>query len=325
MTEGAGGRIRPPAPVYAPAVTPDDAPPGFAESRAPLLVTGVPRSGTTWLARLLATAPGTALAGREPMNPRGRQYALGGTVIGWVRLTDPSPRQRRLLRSTYRGWNPRTYGRYGRGQWRGPLPWTRMVVKDPFAMLSVPTISEVTGARALQVYRHPGAVLASYRRMGWEPDLTEIAALVPVVAEAEPRVAELWAGGVDRLSPAARMGVFWTVLQRLALEDLPKAPGTVVVSHSELAAGGPEGARRLFGLLGLDYSEETNHEMTGSEETPARPGHGDPSSHELHRFDRRPADVAESWRRHLDESEIAEIEGVAGPALAELEERRLTW
>ena len=46
----------------------------------PILVTGVPRSGNTWLARLLATSPGTAMAGREPMNPRGRQYALGGTL-----------------------------------------------------------------------------------------------------------------------------------------------------------------------------------------------------------------------------------------------------
>ena len=57
----------------------------------PILVTGVPRSGTTWLARLLALSPGTALAGREPMNPRGRQYALGGSLDGWTRLTDPSP------------------------------------------------------------------------------------------------------------------------------------------------------------------------------------------------------------------------------------------
>ena len=57
----------------------------------PILVTGVPRSGTTWLARLLAGSPGTALAGREPMNPRGRQYALGGTLTGWARLSDLTP------------------------------------------------------------------------------------------------------------------------------------------------------------------------------------------------------------------------------------------
>lgn len=47
----------------------------------PILVTGAPRSGTTWLAQMLATAPRTVLSGREPMNrgrepmkPHGRQY-----------------------------------------------------------------------------------------------------------------------------------------------------------------------------------------------------------------------------------------------------------
>ena len=37
------------------------------------------------------------------MNPRGKQYALGGTLDGWTRLTDPTPRQRLLLRAAYRG------------------------------------------------------------------------------------------------------------------------------------------------------------------------------------------------------------------------------
>ena len=147
-------------------------------TRPPILVTGVPRSGTTWLARVLATADRVALAGREPMNPRGKQYALAHTLGGWTRLEDPSSRQRWALRTAYRGLNPWLYSRYGRRQWAAPLPWTRLVVKDPFAMLSLPAVVSVTGARAVFLYRHPGAVLASYRRMGWRPDLDELRPLV---------------------------------------------------------------------------------------------------------------------------------------------------
>ena len=131
----------------------------------PILVTGVPRSGNTWLARLLALSPGTALAGREPMNPRGRQYALGGSLDGWTRLTDPSPYQRFLLRTAYQGWNPMVFSRFGARQWAGPLPHTRVVVKDPYALLSLRTVVAATGATPVLVYRHPGAVLASYRRV----------------------------------------------------------------------------------------------------------------------------------------------------------------
>ena len=63
------------------------------DGRRPILVTGVPRSGTTWLARWLAAGAGMALPGREPMNPHGRSYALAGTLTGWVRLSEPTPRQ----------------------------------------------------------------------------------------------------------------------------------------------------------------------------------------------------------------------------------------
>jgi hypothetical protein len=254
------------------------------------------------------------------MNPRGRQYALGGTVSGWTRLEDPTPRQRRLLRSTYRGLNPRTYGRYGRHQWRGPLPGTRLVVKDPFAMLSTPTIAAVTGAVPIQVYRHPGAVLASYRRMGWQPDLDEIGSLVPEAARHRPELAELYAGGGASLGEAARMGLFWAVLQVLLLDDLPQVPQTLVVAHGELAAGGVGAAEALFDRLGLVTTEETRREMRGGGPTPA-PAAGSG----LHQLNRNPAEVAQSWRRHLDAQEVAEIEKIAGPVLAELEERRFTW
>ncbi len=288
--------------------------------RPPLLVTGVPRSGTTWLARLLATAPHTALAGREPMNPRGKQYALAGSVDGWTRLTSPTARQQRVLRLTYRGWNPRTYGRYGRHQWRGPLPRTRLVVKDPFAMLSTPAIVAVTGARPVQVYRHPGAVFASYQRMGWRPDLPEITPLVPAIAERRPEVARLWDLGPESLTPAQQMALFWSVLQQLVIDDLAQAPATVLVAHEQFAAGGIDAVSALFRELELTLTEETEREMSGGT-SPTAPTTGN----ELHRLQRRPADVAQSWRKNLAAEEIDEIERVAAPMIAELESRCLTW
>lgn len=291
----------------------------MSDDRRPLLVTGVPRSGTTWAARLLATAPGTALAGREPMNPRGRQYALGGTLTGWARLTDPTDRQRRVLRSTYAGRNPRTYGRYGRHQWRGPLATTRLVVKDPFAMLSTPAIAAVTGARAVQVYRHPGAVLTSYRRMGWHPDLDEIAPFVAEAAAGFPELGEAWERGAGDLTEAERMGVFWGVLQALALADLDAAPGSLFVAHHEVAAGGLPAVEALFAELGLTPTPETEREMHQGGDSPT------PSSgSQLHQLHRSPAEVAQAWRRKLDAEEIAQVESVTSGVLAAVEARRLS-
>ena len=292
--------------------------------RRSILVTGMPRSGTTWLARLLATGRGTALAGREPMNPRGRQYALAGTLPGWARIETPTSRQRRALRSSYAGLNPLVYSRYGRRQWSAPMPWTRLIVKDPFAMLSVPTIVDVTGATPVLLFRHPGAALASYRRMGWAPDLEELQPLVRTHQQQRP-APEPMAQDLPRpgeVAEAEAMGRFWAALYAMALSDLEQVPQMVVVSHEELASGGPAAGQRLFDSLGLAWTERSTAELAGGErgtpvtEASTRAG--------LHDFNRNPSSVARSWRKHVSEEEVDAIESVTADVRARLDGARLS-
>ncbi len=282
----------------------------------PILVTGVPRSGNTWLARLLATSPGTAMAGREPMNPRGRQYALGGTLDGWARLTELTRRQRFLLRSAYRGWNPFVYSRFGMRQWAGPLPGTRLVVKDPYAMLSTPVVAAATGAVPVLVYRHPGAVLASYRRVEWTPRLDELARIVATARRTEEGLdlPEIPAPG--QVSSAEEIGLFWAALHEFALADAASA-GTVIVAHTELATGGVEAGRALAQRLGLTWSSAMAAELSKESSGSVAP------ATKLHNFDRAPAAVAEEWRSRLDAEEIERVEDVSSKTLAKLERARL--
>lgn len=282
---------------------------------APVLVTGVPRSGTTWLARLLADGARATLPGREPMNPRGRQHALGGTLNRWTRVSDPTSRQALALRTAYWGLNPLAYSRFGHRQWAGPLPWRRVIVKDPFALLSLPEVRRSTGADIVLVYRHPGAVLSSYRRMGWSVDLDEVQASLdqdPWPSGTRDRVLPvLAAAGTDEVSQVA---AFWNALHLLALHDLPEH--SLVVAHSDVAGGGVVAARALFARLDLDFTDDAAAEMT-------RSGSGSQASHDLHQFDRNPADVAESWRRRLEPDEVARLEAATREVLAALDERRL--
>jgi hypothetical protein len=285
-----------------------------AEATGPILVTGMPRSGTTWLARLLAAAPGTALAGREPMNPRGRQYGLARTLSSWVELEALSRRQRQALRTAYRGWNPFVYSRYGRRQWAAPLPWTRLVIKDPFAMLSLPLVIRETGATAVLLYRHPAAALASYRRMGWSPDLAE---LQPILAAHRQRQAcpTSPVGSAD--SDAAAMGFFWAALYEIALDNMRPAGGVLVVSHEELAGHGAAGARRLFAALGLTWSEAAMAELMMESGAPPQ------STSALHNLNRSPREVASAWRRHVSADEVRIVEEATEAVRQRLADARL--
>lgn len=274
----------------------------------PVLVTGMPRSGTTWLARLLALSTNGALAGREPMNTRGRrQYALGRTVDGWTRLEEPTAAQARALRRAYTATTPMVYSRYGVRRWAAPLPWSTLVVKDPFAVLSVPAVHRVTGARPVVIHRHPGAMLVSYRRMGWLPDVEEIR---PVVERyratrdaSDPEVPHLPAGAAP--DGAVAMGWFWSALYAMAVADLSRTPGTLVVAHEDLATD-RDACARLFDELGLGWSAAVDAEL-------GREGATEQAATRLHNFDRSPAEAATSWRRRLSETEIRDIEEITAP------------
>lgn len=288
----------------------------------PILVTGMPRSGTTWVARLLATAPGTALPGREPMNPRGRQYALGSTLTGWTVLDGITTAQRLRLRAAYAGVNPRVFSRYGRHQWTALLPRRRVVVKDPFAMLSIPEVTGATGASAVLLYRHPGAALSSYRQMGWEPDVEE---LVPLLAEHRRHHTRTASGATTAPDPAesvAAMAWFWSALYEIALDRIDDATSGQaaprVLSHEELAGGGPEATERLFEVLGLQWGSETSGELS-RESAPPRPD----ESRTLHHFDRAPGEAATGWRRHVTGDELDQIEELTAPVRKRLDEQRL--
>ena len=282
----------------------------------PILVTGMPRSGTTWLARLLAKSPGTALPGREPMNPRDRQYALGKTLHGWVRLTELTPRQRFLLSSAYRGWNPFVYSRFGSRQWAGPLPRTRLVIKDPYAMLSMPTVARATGAMPVLVYRHPGAILASFRRLEWRPRLGELARIVEAARVSEPDLTLPQLPAPGEASPAEEIGIFWSVLHEFALADAATCDA-VVVSHSELAGGATAAGRVLATRLGLAWSPAMAAELS------KKSSGGVVDAARLHNLDRAPAAVAEEWRSKLPDSEIELVEQVGAKTLAKVESARI--
>lgn len=286
-------------------------------SRGPLLVTGMPRSGTTWVARELAQSPGAALAGREPMNPRPGQHALGGTLTSWAKLEAASAHQTRLLRMAYAGWDPRVYSRYGHRQWMAPLPRTRVIVKDPFALLSIATVVRTTGALPVIVYRHPGAVLASFRRMNWSPDPADVHAVESLMPGRN-------SGGDGPSSTAASelnaevdlIARMWSALYGAFLNDATSLDRALIVSHGELTVGGEPAMQQLRAACGLIRPRQVRtRRRKVSRRNPDRA---------LHNFDRLPQHVASQWRSQVQADELAHLETSVYPVWTRLEHLKLS-
>ena len=123
----------------------------------PILVTGVPRSGNTWLARLLAKSarhgsrrPGADEPSRSPIRPGQDPGRLGP-----AHRPQPATSASCSARPTGAGTRSSTAGS---ARVSGPdrLRSTRVVVKDPYAMLSMRAV--VAGRRG-----EPGAGLPPRR------------------------------------------------------------------------------------------------------------------------------------------------------------------
>lgn len=254
------------------------------------------------------------------MNPRAKQFALSGSLTAWSRLTDTSASagQRRTLHRVYRGREPRVYSRYGVRQWSVALPATRLVVKDPFALLSLPLLVEVTSTRPVVLFRHPGAMLTSYRRMGWRPAVQEIAALL--ASSAESGEAGVPAPDAD---PVDTMAWFWSTCYATVLSDLVEVPDAVLVDHAELTRGGDRALRQLLSHCGVAAGRLREDPIATR---PTAANRHKPIGEEkpvLHNFRRTADDIVESWRGSMSTHDAERIEELTRTTWTLLRERRM--
>src|SRR5262249_37282472 len=152
---------------------------------APILVTGMPRSGTTWTAQMLAA--GGLIRLNEPLNPQHPPGGFPGVLdapvehrFQYICAENEQPflgAYRDMLRYRYRLW-PELRRNHTPGDLprqanhlrlflEGRLRHRRLLVADPFAVFSIPWFIERPGFRVVVVVRRPAATVSSRKRLGW--------------------------------------------------------------------------------------------------------------------------------------------------------------
>lgn len=238
-----------------------------------VLVTGVPRSGTTFVGRVLATSVRCDYV-HEPFNPQ--------VGLPWVsRLFTYAPPDSpelddelsRLMRydvrlrtaffpqdSVARRAAKRVIGS------RGPVylrlaklnPFTETaVMKDPHAALLAPVLARRHGFRVVVVVRHPVAVVASFRARGWPPGRALEELLGDPCAASEVLGSDR--GRVERVLESPRVdvegpAVLWRVLTRFLVDAADADPSRVsLVRHEDLGTRTHETFSTVFSHCGLPY------------------------------------------------------------------------
>jgi len=271
----------------------------------PILVTGMYRTGTTWVGAMLAAAGLWPL--HEPFNPN---RGLWPDELAYATGKDPRPEIDRLVAALVRGGHPEVVRLPHADRWFSPLrllPRTprRVLLKDPSAALLSEYLVRQHGMRALVIHRHPAAVVASFVRLGWPTGK-----LVTRLLSAE-RLMDDWlgpfaapmeaaAGRRDWVSGAVLYASVATVLLGLERRNVE---AMTRLSFEALCADPIGRFRELHARLDLPYHggvARAHERLTEAEGSRAGP----------HGVRRRSAAMADRWRSEVRESDVTAVREV---------------
>jgi sulfotransferase family protein len=242
----------------------------MSDSR-PILVTGAHRSGTTWVGKMLALAPGVAYI-HEPFSPR---TAAGLSPAGFDRyftvVTGENERR-------YRDGLERTIRfRYGLGAQlrslrgvvdvartgrdlvrvgRARLTRARPLVKDPIALLSAEWLAATFEMDVVVLIRHPAAFAASLKRLGWKHSFDTFIQEGRVPEVLRPYEAEIREQAERPGEILAQAALLWRVLYNAVDGYRVRHPDWSFVRHEDASADPVATFERLYERLGLDLTQD---------------------------------------------------------------------
>ena len=257
-----------------------------------IFVTGAPRSGTTFVGHTLS-APLQVDYIHEPFNP---DCGISGINRRFLYLRpdgSDSAAVRESIGGLFRYDVKLSTGYYPEDSVlkkgvkaivgsRGPFylrlakinPFhTAAVVKDPVGCLLTAYLAEQHRVRPVVMVRHPVAVAASVKRLGWKPDL-EFLAGQPHLAE-DYFQSDCWADA-DLSTPIRAAAWEWRALNTVLLAQAALHPDWLLIRHEDLSAEPVATFRTLYRELDLPWSDRLERDVLrrtrGSNPTEARRG-----------------------------------------------------
>jgi hypothetical protein len=282
-------------------------------STKPILVTGAHRSGTTWVGKMLALAPGVGYV-HEPFNPRFSAGAFDRyfTVVTQENETRYAPELERALTFRYelvprlrRRRRPkdvaralRDFGRVERLRWRHPRP----LMKDPIALLSAEWLAQRFGMDVVVLIRHPAAFASSLKRLGWRHSFATFLDNGRVPEVIKPYEEEIRAQAQEPGDDLAQAALLWRLLYNAVASYRERHDEWVFLRHEDVSLEPVGSFERLYEQLGLEITDAAREEIgrASSSGNPSAP----PTPHAVE------LDSAASlgrWRDELTREEIATL------------------
>lgn len=308
----------------------------------PLLVTGLPRSGTSWVGKMLQ-AGRQAVYVNEPLNPRhppGRspgvlradvshqfQYISAADDDRWraayartVALRYGLIAELRRNRSRY---DLARAVKYLSSFLAGRITGRCALLDDPYAFFSTAWFAQALGCRVVVLVRQPESFVGSWERLGWTVDFRNLLEQPQLMADHLKPYGDRMQAAL-RQPPRDRAALLWAAAYEVADTAFRDLPGVRLVRYEDLADDPLAGFRSLYRHMGLIWTaraERTIRAATSADDrSAARGGRGDAFAWSLRggasRTAFRPMDsaaAAKSAAGRLDAQSVARVRSVTDP------------
>jgi hypothetical protein len=292
-------------------------------SQTPILVTGAHRTGTTWVGKMLAAHPQAAYIS-EPLNVLHRPGVLRAPVDHWYAYITKENEGRYLaafrelltfryhLLDEVRSLRSRKdLLRMGRDYFiflNGRLRGQRPVLKDPFAVFSIPWFAERLNCKVVITIRHPAGFASSLKRLNWPFDFSDLLAQPALMRDhLESDRAEMESMPADDIIGQASL--LWRMVYRVVDSARKLHPDLIVVRHEDISLDPLVGYRQLYEALSLDFTDKVQQTIlnSSSSENPA-----ELSRKKVHSVKLDSRANMDNWKRRLSADEITRIRKITG-------------
>lgn len=240
----------------------------------PLLVTGLPRSGTSWVGKMLE-ASGEVVYINEPLNPQHppghSPGVLNATVAhryhyicrdnedAWLPAFADTFRLRyKPVAELRRNRAPYDLGRmlkYGTSFTVGRLKGRRAMLDDPWATVSIPWFVERMDCQAVVLVRRPESFAGSWRKLGWQVDFSDLLAQPLLLRDALGPYEDDMRALLDSGDWVAQISLLWRALNAGVADQVDRVHGMTVIRYEDLAANPVPMFRKLYDQLSLTWTD----------------------------------------------------------------------
>jgi len=285
---------------------------------SPILVTGAHRSGTTWAGKMLAADMDIAYIS-EPLNVLHRPGVFRAQVRHWYQyICDDNeaeylPAFRHLLEYDYFLWDEirsirsrKDFLRMGRDFmifYNALERGQRALIKDPFAVFSVPWFAKRLNFKVAITVRHPAAFASSLQRLNWTFDFNDLLEQPLLMRDhlesyREPMLS------IHADDVIGQASLLWKMIYSVVHKFRETNPEWIIIKHEDFSRDPVNKYRELYATLGLDFTRRVEKFIRDAS-SPENPS--EPSLKNIYSVRLDSAANIKNWRKRLSEEEIKRI------------------